>query len=200
MPTRGEAGGVPSGTELYYSFDYGRTHFICLDSQVSGRKKEGAQYRWLKADLEQIRDDQTDWIIAYWHHSPYTHGTHNSDKEREHIEMREVFLPLLEAHGVDLTFGGHSHTYERSILMHGHYGKSDTYDPQQHALDAGDGRPAGDGSYRQSQHAPPVVPFTRWRALPERPRSSAHRIYPSWSRTCPSWPRWWSILMGGVWM
>ena len=153
MPARGEAGGVPSGTELYYSFDYGRTHFICLDSQVSSRKKEGAQYRWLKADLEQIRDDQTDWIIAYWHHAPYTHGTHNSDKEREHIEMREVFLPLLEAHGVDLTFGGHSHTYERSILMHGHYGKSDTYDPQQHALDAGDGRPAGDGSYRQSQHS-----------------------------------------------
>lgn len=152
MPTRGEAGGVPSDTELYYSFDYGRTHFICLDSQVSSRKEEGAQYQWLKADLEQLSEDQTDWIIAYWHHPPYTHGTHNSDTERQHIEMREVFLPLLETHGVDLTFGGHSHTYERSILMHGHYGKSDTYDPAQHALDAGDGRPEGDGSYRQAMH------------------------------------------------
>lgn len=54
--------------------------------------------------------------------------------------MRETFLPLLEAHGVDLTFGGHSHTYERSILMHGHYGHSKTYDSEQHALNAGDGR------------------------------------------------------------
>ena len=152
LPSQGEAGGVPSGTELYYSFDYGRTHFICLDSQVSSRKKEGAQYRWLKADLEQIRDDETDWIIAFWHHPPYSHGTHNSDTSRPLIQMREVFVPLLEAHGVDLTFAGHSHVYERSILMHGHYGKSDTYDPQQHALDAGDGRPAGDGSYRQSQY------------------------------------------------
>lgn len=152
MPTQGEAGGVPSGTELYYSFDYGRTHFICLDSQVSSRRKNGPMYRWLQADLAQSGDEQYDWIIAYWHHPPYTHGTHNSDKERQHIEMREVFLPLLESHGVDLTFGGHSHTYERSILMQGHYGHSDTYDPARHALDAGDGRPGGDGSYQQAAH------------------------------------------------
>ena len=31
----GEAGGVPSGTESYYSFDYANIHFICLDSQDS---------------------------------------------------------------------------------------------------------------------------------------------------------------------
>jgi hypothetical protein len=152
MPIAGEAGGVPSGSELYYSFDYGRTHFICLDSQVSDRSQEGAMYHWLKADLEQVSDDQYDWIIAYWHHPPYTHGTHNSDKEQQHIDMRENFLPLLEAHGVDLTFGGHSHTYERSILMQGHYGTSDTYDPALHALDAGNGRTEGDGSYHQAAH------------------------------------------------
>jgi hypothetical protein len=152
MPSAGEAGGVPSGSELYYSFDYGRTHFICLDSQVSDRSPEGPMYHWVKADLEQVSDEDYDWIIAYWHHPPYTHGTHNSDKEKQHFDMRENFLPLLEAHGVDLTFGGHSHTYERSILMHGHYGTSDTYDPALHALDAGDGRLDGDGQYRQGLH------------------------------------------------
>ena len=152
MPTEGEAGGVPSGSELYYSFDYGRTHFICLDSQVSDRSQGGQMHRWLEADLEQVSEQDYDWVIAYWHHPPYTHGTHNSDKERQHFDMRENFLPLLEAHGVDLTFGGHSHTYERSILMHGHYGTSDTYDAAQHALDAGNGRPDGDGSYRQGAH------------------------------------------------
>ena len=31
-PPQGEAGGVASGTEAYYSFDYGNIHFICLDS------------------------------------------------------------------------------------------------------------------------------------------------------------------------
>ncbi|MGZ0655907.1 metallophosphoesterase [Coraliomargarita sp. W4R72] len=152
MPTKGEAGGVPSGSELYYSFDYGRTHFICLDSQVSDRSQEGEMHQWLEADLAQVNDEDYDWVIAFWHHPPYTHGTHNSDLEKQHFDMRENFLPILEAHGVDLTFAGHSHTYERSILMNGHYGTSDTYDAAQHALDAGNGRPAGDGSYRQAAH------------------------------------------------
>ena len=152
MPTQGEGGGLPSGSELYYSFDYGRTHFICLDSQVSSRSQDGAMYRWLEADLTAATDDKYDWIIAFWHHPPYTHGTHNSDKEVQHIEMREVFLPLLETHGVDLTFGGHSHTYERSLLMQGHYGLSPSYDPAVHALNTGDGRLDGNGAYRQSDH------------------------------------------------
>ena len=32
LPTAGEAGGVASGTEAYYSFDYGNIHFVVLDS------------------------------------------------------------------------------------------------------------------------------------------------------------------------
>ncbi|BAZ20409.1 hypothetical protein NIES4073_12850 [Kalymmatonema gypsitolerans NIES-4073] len=39
MPSRGEAGGVPSGTAAYYSFDYGNIHFICLDSYGSDRAR-----------------------------------------------------------------------------------------------------------------------------------------------------------------
>ena len=35
FPTAGEAGGVASGTEAYYSFDYGNVHFIVLDSEQS---------------------------------------------------------------------------------------------------------------------------------------------------------------------
>ena len=37
FPTNGEGGGVPSGTEKYYSFDYGRIHFIALDSMPAGK-------------------------------------------------------------------------------------------------------------------------------------------------------------------
>ncbi|HEX5053092.1 MAG TPA: fibronectin type III domain-containing protein, partial [Planctomycetota bacterium] len=32
LPANGEAGGLPSGTEAYYSFDRGHVHFVCLDS------------------------------------------------------------------------------------------------------------------------------------------------------------------------
>ena len=42
LPTAGEAGGVASGTENYYSFNYGNVHFISLDSQDSSRAANGA--------------------------------------------------------------------------------------------------------------------------------------------------------------
>ena len=35
LPTQGEAGGMASGTEAYYSFDYANIHFIVLDSEGS---------------------------------------------------------------------------------------------------------------------------------------------------------------------
>ena len=35
LPTKAEAGGLASGTEAYYSFDYGNIHFVVLDSYQS---------------------------------------------------------------------------------------------------------------------------------------------------------------------
>jgi hypothetical protein len=104
-------------------------------------------YQWLCADL--ATTDQ-DWVIAFWHHPPYTKGSHNSDlcpgQDVRMCEMRERFLPVLEHFGVDLTLTGHSHSYERSVLIDGHYGTSDTFGPQ-HVMDGGDGDPAGIGPY-----------------------------------------------------
>ena len=37
VPIRGEAGGEPSSTEAYYSFNYGDIHFISMDSEDSPR-------------------------------------------------------------------------------------------------------------------------------------------------------------------
>ncbi len=148
FPTAGEAGGAPSGTEKYYSFDYGNAHFVCLDSMSSDRSTAGPMAAWLRADLESTTQD---WIIAFWHHPPYTAGSHNSDNpngsDRELLEMRENFLPLLEAGGVDLVLGGHSHSYERSYLIDGHYGLSQTFSDTMKKA-AGDGREVnGAGSY-----------------------------------------------------
>src|SRR5260221_4605276 len=42
MPRRGEAGGLASGTEAYYSFNWANLHFICLDSHDLDRKAGGA--------------------------------------------------------------------------------------------------------------------------------------------------------------
>ena len=118
LPTEGEAGGVASGTEAYYSFDYANAHFVCLDSHDLDRLPTGDMSKWLEADLDKTK---ADWLIAYFHHPPYTKGSHDSDIEQQLIEMRQHIVPILESVGVDLVLTGHSHIYERSMLMDGAY-------------------------------------------------------------------------------
>lgn len=147
LPKAAEAGGVPSGTESYYSFDFANIHFIVLDGNSSSTAPGGPMMTWLEADLQAT---SADWLVAFWHQPPYSKGVlHDSDVEAREIEMREKVLPMLEDYGVDLVLCGHSHSYERSYLLDGHYGLSTTFDPFTMALDLGDGDPAGDGVYRK---------------------------------------------------
>ena len=145
LPTNAEAGGMASGTEKYYSFDYANIHFICLDSMTSDRSSTGPMANWLRADLASTTRQ---WTIAFWHHPPYTKGSHNSDTEQELVEMRQTFLPILEDGGVDLVLTGHSHSYERSFLLDGHYGTSTTFTNAM-KKDGGSGRPDGTGAYNK---------------------------------------------------
>lgn len=148
LPTLGQAGGVPSGTEAYYSFDVAHVHFVCLDSEGTDRSTNGAMARWLKADLEST---QQDWIIAFFHHPPYSKGSHDSDNPKDSggrlADMRQNLLPILEEGGVDLVLCGHSHSYERSYLLDGHYSVSTNLVPARMIKNGGDGRPDGTGAY-----------------------------------------------------
>jgi hypothetical protein len=143
LPRQAEAGGVPSGTEAYYSFDYANIHFVCLESFETDRSPGGAMLTWLEEDLLETTQD---WVIAFWHHPPYSKGSHNSDTEIELVQMRQNALPILERGGVDLVLTGHSHSYERSYLVDGHYGLSTTLQPGM-IMNGGDGRVTGDGAY-----------------------------------------------------
>ena len=147
-PTRGEAGGVPSGNESYYSYNYGRIHFIVLNSHDLDRRPAAAMAQWLREDLAKTNPNKTDWLVAFWHHPAYTKGSHDSDKEKQLIEMREHIMPILESSGVDLVLTGHSHIYERSMLIDGAYDTPTT--AENHVLDDGDGDAKGDGSYKKS--------------------------------------------------
>jgi hypothetical protein len=147
LPRDGEAGGLPSGTEKYYSFDYANIHFICLDSMTSGRTTNSAMVQWLENELETT---SAEWVVAFFHHPPYTRGNHNSDAETELIEIRQNVLPILEAGGVDLVLCGHSHAWERSYLLHGHYGFSGTISETM-KVDGGDGRVDGTGAYHKNE-------------------------------------------------
>ncbi len=155
LPTDGEVGGLASGTEQYYSFDYANVHIVALDTQLAMRDEDGraAMKQWLMDDLA---SNDLDWTVVMFHHPPYTKGDHDSDNpiggDTSIFVVREEFTPVFEEYGVDLVYSGHSHIYERSYYLKGHTGLSDTFDPQVHAELNDDGQAAngqGDEAYTQ---------------------------------------------------
>ena len=149
LPRNGDCSGLGSGTEHYYSFDYANIHFICLDSMTANRATNGPMACWLRLDLAETTNT---WIIAFWHHPAYSKGSHNSDTEVELVQMRQNMLPILEAGGVDLVLAGHSHNYERTVLLDRHYGVSSTINLT-NRIDPGNGRVTGTGAYKKPLNA-----------------------------------------------
>jgi predicted MPP superfamily phosphohydrolase len=136
MPIAAEMGGVASGTEAFYSYDIGDVHFVSLDSYGT---EDGAsntklydtaignrQADWLRSDL--AANTKT-WTVVYFHHTPYTKGSHNSDTESDLQALHANIPAILERYGVDLVLNGHSHVYERSYLLKDLYANSNTYSP-----------------------------------------------------------------------
>jgi predicted MPP superfamily phosphohydrolase len=145
-PMNAEAGGVASNTELYYSYDFGNIHFISLNSEIQAwtASSTSQMFNWLQQDLQ---SNTKEWVICYFHQPPYSKGSHDSDDfwELLMLAMRQNALPILEQYGVDLVLCGHSHVYERSKLIKGHYGYSFTYSNATHAIST------ASGNYNQGQ-------------------------------------------------
>ena len=99
------------GGRLYYSFATKNVRFFALDSN----KVDAKQLAWIEDALKNARED---WKICYFHHPLYSNGgTHGSS-----VDVRVAFEPLFVAHGVNVVFSGHDHTYERLVPQKGiHY-------------------------------------------------------------------------------
>ena len=144
-PTLGEDGGVASGTEKFYSIEQGDLHIVMIDSEESDLSKDSALVQWLEKDL---KSNTKKWTIAAFHHPPYTDAGHDSDNSMDSHSrfsltsrlflIRENILPVLEKYDVDLVYSGHSHSYERSKLLHKHYGDSTTFDESLHLVQDND--------------------------------------------------------------
>lgn len=142
-PTQAEAGGIASNTKAFYSFNYGNTHFINLDSYgiddglYRVYDSQGAQNQWLIKDLEA---NKSLWTVVFFHHPPYTKRNHDSDNEEELRLIREKLVPIFDKYKVDLVLNGHSHIYERSYLMQDHLGQTPFFDPTYHIVDKSSGK------------------------------------------------------------
>lgn len=148
-----EMGGVPSGMEAYYSYDYGNTHFLALNSELYRvfvlwdlHASAIAFKNWLINDL---KSSDKKFKVAYWHQPPYSKGSHDSDDFWEVFmgSMRDKVIPILEQYGVDLILCGHSHVYERSYLINKHYGLSHTFNRSTMLIDSTSGNPDSNRTY-----------------------------------------------------
>jgi hypothetical protein len=77
----------------------------------------GAQTRWLDATLSAAaKDPSIDWIIVQMHQDGLSSSKNGNGSDKG---IRETWLPLFDAYGVDLVLCGHDHDYERSWPVRG---------------------------------------------------------------------------------
>ncbi len=94
-------------TGYYYSFNYGTSHIVVLDTNDATDKGLGEkQLEWLKADLAAKNSKYT---FVMMHKSMYSSGSHTNDAEI--VAMRAQLVPIFAQYNVDIVFGGHDHTY-----------------------------------------------------------------------------------------
>lgn len=113
--------------EHYYSFDYGNTHFVALDTEMGGMYDIENQLAWLKEDLEKHKN--APWLIVYLHHNG-----HSCTYKKDYEGVVKLY-PIFAKYGVDLVLNGHAHTYERlnpmdgtGTLVSGYNGPTDSYE------------------------------------------------------------------------
>ena len=95
-----------SGTQDYYSFDYGDAHILSINNQVD-YAVGGAQYNWASGDLNSTKP----WKIVFFHYSAYVCGGHGEDATMIQWS-NNLFVPK----NVDLVLTGHSHFYQHNLV------------------------------------------------------------------------------------
>jgi hypothetical protein len=92
-----------------YSFDYGPAHFVVLNDNRPMKIESPEFVKWLKHDLITTK---ARWKIVCFH----IPGFHSSKQHYPEQQIRPL-QPLFEECGVDLTFAGHVHNYQRTLPL-----------------------------------------------------------------------------------
>ncbi|MCJ7796556.1 MAG: metallophosphoesterase, partial [Thermoleophilia bacterium] len=127
---------APPADKLYYSFDYGNSHFIVLDTnkailsegdktedqkcepgseheaiqtQAASYRPGSAQYEWLAKDLATTKKAQ---VFVFFHSPAFSYSGHDGDPG-----IQRWLCPLFEQYKVTAVFSGHSHSYERFVPL-----------------------------------------------------------------------------------
>jgi len=91
--------------ETVYYVDYQGMRIIGLNSNLRDSTQLRRQTEWLE---ETLQDTDARWTVVTMHHPMYS-----SSEGRNNEDLRERWVPLFDAYGVDLVMQGHDHTYAR---------------------------------------------------------------------------------------
>ena len=135
--------GTPAFRGNWYAFTVGSVRFVALNNDdvclqdggfsslrrdnVPGYRADGVdpyisgysggqQRRWLERELAAAsQDDDIDWIVVFMHQVAMSSAHFNGAD----LGIRQQWLPLFDAYGVDLVLSGHEHHFERSHPVRG---------------------------------------------------------------------------------
>ncbi|MFH1863252.1 MAG: metallophosphoesterase [bacterium] len=128
---------APPYQENVYSFDWGNSHFVMLNSNYFEKGGDPAvahlpgeiqgmlraeQLDWLEADLREARQRGMKHLFVATHEPAFPNGGHSKDamwwrgQRPEMIEMRNRFWGILCRYGVLAAFFGHDHNYSRALI------------------------------------------------------------------------------------
>lgn len=105
--------------EIYGSFNYGKSHFIVLNTDELGHagKIEGDQLTWLKEDLEKNKSAVN--IFVLMHRPLYSSINPDFDPQKKTSfaarTNRDEIVELLGRYPVKMVFSGHEHLYHEEI-------------------------------------------------------------------------------------
>ena len=103
--------------ENYYSFEYGNSFFIFIDNPLTAYpdkeyytdyKPGSEQYKWLEEQLSSSEAQNAEWLFVMSHVPAYIGDTFDLFPG-----CRDYLVPLFEKYGVDISFSGHVHGYDR---------------------------------------------------------------------------------------
>jgi 3',5'-cyclic AMP phosphodiesterase CpdA len=119
-----------------FSFGYGNSFFILLDSNIARDEK---QFAWVTRQLETLDRSRYRNVFAVFHHPVFSSGQHGGPTfEIPSAVMRELYMPLFRRHHVRMTLAGHDHLLDHFVERYEDHGKTYRMD---HLVSAGGGAP-----------------------------------------------------------
>jgi 3',5'-cyclic AMP phosphodiesterase CpdA len=120
-----------------FSFGYGNSFFILLDSNIA---TDATQLAWVTRQLEQLDRARYTSVFAVFHHPPFDSGQHGGPTllEPESAAIRAVYLPLFHKYHVRMTLCGHDHLLDHFVERYDDAGKMYRMD---HLVTGGGGAP-----------------------------------------------------------